>query len=520
MFEYHADTDHRERRILPTAKHHLKINIIANIAGSGWSALIQLLFIPIYIRLLGIEAFGLIGFYLTMQVVLQILDFGLSPTINREMARYSVLPDSAGEARDLVRTLEVCYWSVSVVIGAAILILAPAIASQWIHAGMLPTATVQQALMLMGILAAFQWPLTFYQGGLLGLQRQPLVGGLEILFSTLTHGGAVLVLLFVSPTITAFFIWRIIVGILQISAFLFFLWRSLPAAVRPARFDARLLAKIWRFSAGMSGITLSSIILSQSDKVVLSKVLSLEYFGYYSLAYTVVNGLSKLSIPVFNAIFPRFTSLLTAGDDEGLKRSYHLSTQFMALIILPLAMMLMFFPKEIIVLWTHNPVTADRTARIISIMVIGTAINSLMYLPYSLQLASGMTKLGLIINSVFIVTLVPSMVVMSNLYGGEGAAIVWVVLNSVYMLGGVPLTHHYLLKGETLKWFMEDVGIPFVCLFAVVWTGRQIISAQLPAASMIAALAGLLAAASIASLCSSNRLRKLVVDFLEKRGLK
>jgi len=77
----------------------------------------QIVCIPIYIRFLGIEAFGLIGFYLVLQSLLQILDFGLSPTINRETARYSVQPDKAAEARDLVRTLEVVYWMVGIGIG-------------------------------------------------------------------------------------------------------------------------------------------------------------------------------------------------------------------------------------------------------------------------------------------------------------------------------------------------------------------------------------------------------------------
>ena len=48
---------------------------------------------PFYIKLLGIEAYGLVGFYVTLLAALQVLDLGISPTINREMARHSVRPD-------------------------------------------------------------------------------------------------------------------------------------------------------------------------------------------------------------------------------------------------------------------------------------------------------------------------------------------------------------------------------------------------------------------------------------------
>src|SRR5438093_2393132 len=93
----------------------LRRNIIANFAGQGWSALIGLAFVPLYIRLLGIEAYGLIGVYAMLLGAFQILDFGLSTTMNREMARYSALTEQKGEVRDLVITLESVFWAIGVV---------------------------------------------------------------------------------------------------------------------------------------------------------------------------------------------------------------------------------------------------------------------------------------------------------------------------------------------------------------------------------------------------------------------
>ena len=84
----------------------LKLNLAANLMGSAWAMLVQLVCIPLYVKFMGVEAYGLVGFYLMLQAMLQILDLGLSPTMNREMARYSVEPEKANDARDLVRTLE------------------------------------------------------------------------------------------------------------------------------------------------------------------------------------------------------------------------------------------------------------------------------------------------------------------------------------------------------------------------------------------------------------------------------
>ena len=456
----------------------VKTNFFANLAGSGWTALVGLACTPLYIRFMGMEAYGLIGFYFMLQGVIQILDLGLSPTVNREMARYSVLPDKSGEARDFIRTLEVGYWAIGIFIGCAVWYAAPYIASHWIKAGNISPLEVRRAVTIMGALTALQWPLTFYQGGLLGLQRQVLLNGITIVTSTLSGGGALLVLWLVSPTVSAFFTWQIAVSLLQAGVTTFALWRCLPGSGHIARFHPAITRNIWRFAAGMSGITITALLLTQLDKVILSKMLTLKTFGYYILAGVVGNGLSGVLItPMFNTIFPRFSSLVAAGDEKSLLAMYHGSTQVMAVMILPAAIVIALFSQEIMLLWTGNPEIANNTAPIVSILVAGTALNGLMNLPFALQLSYGWTRIGLAINAFFIVTLVPAIVLMTRHYGAAGAAAVWLGLNSIYMIIGVPLTHRRLLKGETFRWFTKDVGIPLAGSLIIAGIARIIFPA-------------------------------------------
>jgi O-antigen/teichoic acid export membrane protein len=467
----------------------VKTNFFANLAGSGWTALVGLACTPLYIRFMGMEAYGLIGFYFMLQGVIQILDLGLSPTMNREMARYSVLPGKAGEARDFVRTLEIGYWAIGILIGCVVWFSAPYIASHWIKAGNLSPSEVRRAVTIMGALIALQWPLTFYQGGLLGLQRQVLHNGITIATSTLSGGGALLVLWLVSPTVSAFFTWQIAVSLLQAGVTTFALWRCLPGSGHAARFDLGITRNIRGFAAGMSGITLTALILTQLDKVILSKMLTLEIFGYYVLAGMVGNGLSGLLItPMFNTIFPRFSVLVAARDENSLLEMYHGSTQVMAVMILPAAVVITFFSWEIMHLWTGSPVIANNTASIVSILVSGTALNGLMNLPYALQLSHGWTRIGLAINTFFILTLVPAVILMTRHYGAAGAASVWLGLNGIYMIIGVPLTHRRLLKGEALRWFTKDVGIPLAGSLAIAGIARFIFSDFEPPSRFISGL--------------------------------
>ena len=81
------------RALLTKAPSGFKLELVASFAGTGWAALVQLICIPAYIKFMGMESYGLFGFYLVLQAMLQILDLGLSPTMTREIARYSVQPE-------------------------------------------------------------------------------------------------------------------------------------------------------------------------------------------------------------------------------------------------------------------------------------------------------------------------------------------------------------------------------------------------------------------------------------------
>ncbi len=472
--------------------NRFEINLLFNLAGTGWTALLLLLFIPQYINLMGVEAYGVVGLYLTLQGVLQLFDFGLSPTMNREMARYSVQPERAGEARDFARTVELGYWALGVLIGIAIAVAAHFIATQWVNAKSLPVSVVEQSIILMGVLTILQWPMTLYHGGLMGLQRQPALNALQIVLSTLNNGGAFLVLWLVSPTITAFLIWQIIVNVLRIVLVARLFWRSLPPIDRTPRVNPKLIRPVWHFAAGMSGITLSAIVLSQLDKVILSKLLSLETFGFYTLATVIGNGLTLVITAIFNVIFPRLAALATLGDAEAEKRFYHRAAQVMSVAILPVATLIAFFSFDILLVWTNNPEVARNVAPIAGLLVVGTALNGLMNLPYALQLAHGWTSLGLRLNAFFIILFVPALVWMTNHYGVTGAASMWVILNGVYMVLGVPLTYHRLLKGEVWHWLVEDVCFPLAGATLVTGIGRLLVVSPMPALTGLLTLGSLL----------------------------
>lgn len=434
-------------------------NLLAGLASSVWSALIGLAVVPFYLKYLGIEAYGLIGFFVTTQAVLSLLDMGMAPTINREVARCSASGDLK-EAGKLLHTLAVVYWSMAAAIALLISALAPWIAGYWLQSKQLSPQTISHAVMLMGFVVACRWPIGLYQGAVIGAQRLTVSSGINMAMVTTGSLGAVAVLAFVSPTIEAFFIWQACVGLVYAFMMRTAAWRII-GKLNVIHFDIDTLKKVWRFSADMSAISLMGIIFTQLDKILLSKILGLEEFAKYMLATAVVSSLYILVAAMYNVIYPRFSALAVTGDIIQLIKSYRLSTRLLAILLFPISMMLIVFSYDLVRIWTGNPTLATSVAPIISILAIGSTLNGIMFIPHALQLAFGMTRLAIIINGTLMILIFPLIIFFTIKYNAIGGAIAWLILHILYVLLGTWLTHRHLLRGLGKKWIFNDIGIPF-----------------------------------------------------------
>jgi len=445
-------------------------NTIANYAGQAWSALVSLAFVPVYIAYVGIEAYGIIGFFVALQSLFTLLDLGLSAALNRELARRSQ-SSPAGETRDLVRTLEWIYWPIGMAIVLAVWLAARPLAEHWLRTVSIPVDRAAEALMLLGVAAALQWPVSFYTGGLSGLQRQVLLNVLSAVFATLRALGAVGVLALVSPTLEAFLYWQIALSAAQSVCFAWVMWRVLPRASAPARFSAALLRSIGGFAAGITGVTLLSFLLTQTDRILLSKILALDQFGVYALASSAALALGRLVYPIVNAVYPRYSQLVAAGNGVALVDFYHRTNQAIAAIVLPVAAIAVLFAKDILWLWTRNPAIAAGAAPVLALLVAGTAVNGLMNLPYALQLAYGWIRLSFWTNVVAVCFVVPAIWIAGTRFGGVGAAAAWLALNLGYLAVGIPLMHRRLMTGEMWRWYLADVLPPLAAaaLVAALW---------------------------------------------------
>jgi O-antigen/teichoic acid export membrane protein len=451
-----------------------KQNIAANFVGRLLTGVLRFALTPLFVNILGIESFALLGIYTSLAGLLVILDMGLSSTLNREMARACATNTNSQETCDLVRTFELLYWTVGIGSGILIFLLAPTLASHWFIVDKLPRGTVEKALRIMGLIIASQWPVSLYSGALTGLQRQVLLNSINVGGAVLQGIGALAVLHWISRSISVYFYWQLFACIAQTAAFWMCVWSALPHAARPPRFSLNLWLKHWRFAGGMAGISITSVILMQSDKLMVSKMLPLAVFGSYTLAFTLGGILAYIAAPIFVAVSPRLASLVASDSPGEVSRSYHKGSQLVAIAVFPTAITFAFFAKELLPYWINDATVVRNVCHFLLPVLVGSAFNSIMLLPFALQIAYGWTKLSLYKNIIAVTLFTPITFVAIVRYGAVGGAVVWAAINISYFVLEVPIMHSRLLRHSLAIWYLRDIGIPILVSGVVAALGHTL----------------------------------------------
>ncbi|MFO1468938.1 MAG: oligosaccharide flippase family protein [Steroidobacteraceae bacterium] len=438
----------------------MRWNVAAAYVSQIYSALIGIVMIPQYLKYMGTEAYGLIGVFAILQICVQSLDMGITPTLSREAARSQSGATSALTLRRLLRSFEIIF----LLIGALILLGATSgssyLAIRWLNGSELSSGSIQRSLVLMAGIAWLRWFAGLYRGIVNGLQQQVWHSGVNILVSTAHSVAVIPYLIYVGSTPTHFFVYQIIISIIELAVFAAKSY-ALMAPVGPAEritFEIRAIRGVFSFSAVIAVTTGLWVVVTQFDKVLLSRILPLSEFGVFSLATVVAGGVTTLSLPLRLALMPRLSELEARGERRPLISVYRNATQFTTVLTFSAAIFLAVFSSKVLWVWTGNAAVAAGASTALALYALGNGVSALGAFPYYLQYAFGSLSLHLAGTIMFLVLLIPSVLLLTLRFGAPGAGAAWLGVNLAYLLIWVPFVHRRLLGRFHFDWITRDIA--------------------------------------------------------------
>lgn len=436
---------------------HMKLNFAANTLSRVIAGLFNFVAAPLYAHLIGMEGYGLIGIFLTLQGLIQILEVGLTTAASRELARRCVTSECAATTRDYVRTLATLYWTATIGVSLASPLIAGVLVNRWLKFNELSAETAIAAVSALLITVVLQWPNSLYLGALMGLQRQVLANVIYGVGAIARVLATVAALVLISNSVVTFFLVQTAVTVVTIGALAVGLWRALPGSSTTPRFRIALVRSSVVLSAGISGVSLFSTCLNQVDKVILSRYLSMTDFGHYMMAWTLANSLYMLVTPICATVFPSLSQLAAVEDVPGIAKIYSQSTQLVCVLLAPAVIVTMWFPGDILLLWTKDAGTVAKSSSVVAVLMPAVLASAFLEVTLAVQRAFGWVRFSLWATGLSALVLLPVSLIAVWFLGAIGGAAAFAITKCIMSGAQIAFTHTLFRRRTDCAWRWRPV---------------------------------------------------------------
>ncbi|MCF6211118.1 MAG: oligosaccharide flippase family protein [Gammaproteobacteria bacterium] len=437
----------------------LRWNAIANYIGLGYTAIIGIIIFPLYLQFLGAEAFGLVGFFMLLLAWMALLNMGMSPMLSRQTAKIRGQNIDFIELKRLLRSLEFIFFSIALIASLSIAISSNWAANHWLKVTLLDVTEVETCIVLMGVMVGLSLFSSLYRSGIQGMENQVQLNIVNIVIVTVKSVGAFLLLKFITQDIVSFFVYQLIISVIELIVLLMMFYHSMPNTGKIGFcFFWGALKPIIPFAAGIAYTSGIWVLLTQLDKMILSNILPLSEYGYFALVAVVSAGILSISNPISQAILPRMTYLLSQGKENIMLRLYRKSTQLMAVVMLPLTGIVALFSTELLFAWTGNKDAAEWAGPILFWFALGNGILAISAFQFYLQFAHGKLKMHVIYITISASIQIPIVVYVAFEYGALGVALTWFILRFITFIIWTPIVHSKFAPGVHWPWLLKDIA--------------------------------------------------------------
>lgn len=398
-------------------------NAVWNLMGGGAPLLVAVFSIPVLIRELGKDRFGILALAWALIGYAGVFDLGVGRALTQLVARKL----GAGEKRE-VPSLALTSLLLMLTLGA-IGALAVILISPWLvrHALNVPAALQTETLHSFYLLG-LSLPLVITTAGLRGVleahQRFALANALRIPMGVFTFLGPLLVLPF-SRSLVAIVAMLVLGRLFGCGAYGWSCLQVIPELRHARRLDRSYLPALLRFGGWMTVTNLVSPLMITLDRFLIGGLLSVAAVTYYVTPFELVTKVLLVPVALMGVVFPAF-STASVQDRSYTALLFDRSIRSISMALLPVVLCIVLFAEDGLRLWLGNEF-AQHSARVLQWLGIGVFINSLACIPFAFLQGIGRpdltAKLSLLELPLYLLTVWG----LTKHRGAEGTAIAWML---------------------------------------------------------------------------------------------
>ncbi len=442
--------------------------LVSSYLARGTTLFLPLILTPLILSRLGIEFYGLIGTFAIIQSAIALLDLGIVPTVARELAVLRGRNSSASEFHNTLYTIQAVYFALAAIGFMIGLALSTIVAIYWINSTQMGANAISVAFAIMCLGATANLINGLFSATLMTMGKQLQCNLVSTCLLVLAAFVSAIGLLYFSWGLIEYVSWQTTASWVTLLIVRHLAWRSIPRHTSAPLFQSSVVVALRKFATGVSITQVLATLSMNMDRILLSRLLPTDIFGYYTLAATLSSSLMGLVYPILAVASPRLTMAFHSPDAKFAANQYHFYSQLVTAAIIPATMTVIFFAEPLLLAWTQNADVVHYAATPLKILVLGWLFNGLMCIPYATQLAHGLVRLGLYGLAISLTFQVPALLFFIPRYGMDAAAWSWLIIELSFFLIAIPIMHRRILKGHASEWYLKDTIIPGISGLIVV----------------------------------------------------
>ena len=396
-------------------------NALLNLAGQIAPIAAALVAIPVIVRGLGVERFGVLVLAWTLLGYLAVFDLGVGRATVRFAAQRLAGGDDAG-LRAVVWTSLALNAALGILGGVLLALATPLLVDRVIRA----TPDLQAEATGLLLVIATTVPVTLIMIGARGIleagQRFDLVNLVNAPSNALTYllSAAGTVLGLPLPVIGVLLLLNRVVGA---GANVALALRSYPALRETPRPDRRHARQLIGYGRWLTVSNLLSPILVYADRLVVSALLGIGLLGFYTVPSDMLLRLWIVPAAVTTTLFPAL-GVIGAVDMSAASNLYGRAMRMVLLTVAPLAVLGAVFGADLLRIWIGSDF-ARQGGGVAAVLALGVLVGALSSLPVTLIQSLGRPDLPAKLLAAEFIPYIAATLLLTSGLGLVGTAIAW-----------------------------------------------------------------------------------------------
>ena len=442
----------------------MRADILVNMIGMAIIMILTFFATPYYLKYLGPEAFGLIGFFYLFSMSISIFDFGVSPFLQREIAKST--DTNFLNMNNIIQIVTIYFILILLFANILSIPLSSFIANIWLTSdawNLLSIAEVKKSIRLIFLVSSLLMIVNLFKCGLTGYQLHRWLNIALITTSLLRYVGSIILISSFNGSIVDFFIYQVFIALIEVIALsVKFYSQSLTNLLSFDGLSTELLKKIITETSKISAISILTILTYQLDKILLSKALPLQEYGYFSLIVMICSGLIVISVPIKRAIQPKISILFLSKNINDSIALYRKASHLMTIIAGAAVIIISMYSVPIILFWTNDLNASLWVADRLYLFVIGAGLLTIQSVLFAVQEARGDLELQIKLNFIFLIIQIPLML-FCMLYSSIvfkspviGIGLAWLGIRIISFTISTFIIHKTYEMNLNNLWFLKD----------------------------------------------------------------